>query len=1194
MRNKRKASEVFTTSPYRRRGNRIKQYILDSSEEKESSSDELPEQTQDEEEWEINGILDETESQYLLDWVGPWSPTWEPKNHASEVAVQVWEKKKKKQSAAEKGQALVQLPPVQSHISTFDEPAETPQQDPIVHTPLESPLFVPVDPVSPVSQASNLPTTSGLATETSSQSLAGLRSPSRPHNDTVFESIPRAPIPLEYCLPGEFEDLPSSAPQSVRSLDRVSLRYTENQTRTGRLFEGPELPHRGGNTTVQPTPRTVIPETPSVLLNRPLSQFSRTGFHPGRPGSQQGADSVDLSLNTVSSRPSLTNNNQLAANSSSTANISSIQRLPGSLDRSLSFVPESVPANTFQPLTSQPFNSPAPPSSNSTSLLASIAPSRKYFLSTPTVSSDSIVASRSTIGRAGVVPESSTANIRPLPRQFSATRITMDDSNQPKEGASMSQIMEKYSHLEGSTPQEKLKNAYAKLREKSTVESLQNEASATPSSVGDIEASEPPTVPETVAPLSVRVDKDTSHADTIQEPMVESLEESEPTHVSESIQTIQPSALTIGHTEEKLPGSLNLGPSEFAVPLPMDSRVKDDYERVLSESHDFLERLAELKPQGSEQGQVVSSLQQALERLSNAATHPDINVAQHMKDAESNLEQEAAWADYSSAKFLLLSYLIKAASHHDLHLMIAVRGDKSQNVVERYLTGKGFSYTRPREEMGSGTAVEVSMIKGVLSFGIQTTRSDGIVETYKPPAALIALDSSLDVKNPSVEHMRTTFVRNGHLLPVLRLIVASSSEHVELCFPGPSSPEHISFLLRYSAQLIDIVGDLQDDALGVHEDADEILNCLLSDNFNASWSLPSIEPLREANLSEDSELEEPGQAEAEKEKPAISQAPKRLFTEESSELSSKRPRMDESQDVSQFTASSKDDSQTLDSQIQFLEKNLIKMQTSHAADLKKLRDALAAAESRALKAERDLGMLQHRFEHRKATQHKVEKERDQLLQTKTTIEQRQEKQKDDISKLKDERTQLKQDLEQAREALKSGGGDMAELEKAREEIRRLTKENASLERKADFANKQAEYTREQYQTASNVAAQSGNELRQLREENEALKTKAAGEATRLRELNIQNDEKRHLRRIEELENLLSSREELLHKKEDELREIRKNRPSTRSTSTQPRSPNLNARNLSRPTSPGLNNNNNGSTFPGRGSALRFSSEMSLP
>lgn len=297
-----------------------------------------------------------------------------------------------------------------------------------------------------------------------------------------------------------------------------------------------------------------------------------------------------------------------------------------------------------------------------------------------------------------------------------------------------------------------------------------------------------------------------------------------------------------------------------------------------------------------------------------------------------------------------------------------------------------------------------------------------------------------------------------------------------------------------------------------------------------------------------------------------------------------------SQEPTQFTDSSKFPSQTLDSDLQALEKHLVQMRTTHATELEKLQKTLLETQTRLQEREKILGTLQHRYETRTKDLHKIRQERDRLVESKSTSEQRLEKQKDEISKLKDERTELRHDLEKAREELKSGGGSLAELESLREEIRRLTRENAGLERKAEYEGRQAEYTREQYQTASNVAAQSGNEIRQLREENEALNRKVAGDATRLRELNMQSNDARHLSRIAELEATLSSRDDMLRRKEDELREIRKNRPSTRSTSTQPRSPKLNPGN-SRPTSPGYGNN--GSNFPGRGSALRFSSEMSL-
>lgn len=109
----------------------------------------------------------------------------------------------------------------------------------------------------------------------------------------------------------------------------------------------------------------------------------------------------------------------------------------------------------------------------------------------------------------------------------------------------------------------------------------------TPSSLGDIDATVPTSIPETIAPLSVRSDTDSVthshtaihhvHSGALLQPHLTS-------DVLASMQTIQPSALTVESAEEAPPGSVRLGPSEFAVTLPMDSRVKDDYDRVLADA----------------------------------------------------------------------------------------------------------------------------------------------------------------------------------------------------------------------------------------------------------------------------------------------------------------------------------------------------------------------------------------------------------------------------------------------------------------------------------------------------------------------------------------------------------------------------------------------------------------------------------
>lgn len=148
--------------------------------------------------------------------------------------------------------------------------------------------------------------------------------------------------------------------------------------------------------------------------------------------------------------------------------------------------------------------------------------------------------------------------------------------------------------LPGSTPRERIRNAWAQLnQEPQSMGTQMTSGVDSPSSVGDIEASMPVSVPETTAPLSVRAEADPFSHTAVHHAHSSLLPPSELAHShlgQPSMQTIHPSALTASGMEEIIPGSVYLGPSEFAVTLPMDSRVKDDYERVLADAATSIRR----------------------------------------------------------------------------------------------------------------------------------------------------------------------------------------------------------------------------------------------------------------------------------------------------------------------------------------------------------------------------------------------------------------------------------------------------------------------------------------------------------------------------------------------------------------------------------------------------------------------------
>lgn len=239
----------------------------------------------------------------------------------------------------------------------------------------------------------------------------------------------------------------------------------------------------------------------------------------------------------------------------------------------------------------------------------------------------------------------------------------------------------------------------------------------------------------------------------------------------------------------------------------------------------------------SQREYLISRMHEVTGRLNNVTMHPDLNIAHHLTFNDSKIENEASWAEYSSSKFYLLGRLVEVASTYDIHLILEVRGEMKQRILERYLLGKGFSYTKPREEMGGN--VEVSLAKDSLSFGIHS--HEGVRDLIKSPSAILALDTAFDPKSPTVQHIRTTYTRNNDLLPVIWLLVSNTCEHIELCLPDLPEADRLRLLLQYTAHLHDDVGDLQDNALGVFEDVDELL-IYLRDSLT-SWPLPIIEPL---------------------------------------------------------------------------------------------------------------------------------------------------------------------------------------------------------------------------------------------------------------------------------------------------------------------------------------------------------------
>ncbi len=146
-----------------------------------------------------------------------------------------------------------------------------------------------------------------------------------------------------------------------------------------------------------------------------------------------------------------------------------------------------------------------------------------------------------------------------------------------------------------------------------------------------------------------------------------------------------------------------------------------------------------------------------------------------------------------------------------------------------------------------------------------------------------------------------------------------------------------------------------------------------------------------------------------------------------------------------------------------------------------------------------------------------------------------------------------------------------ELAKSRAETRALSEKLAaqtpadleeaqvkrdSLEKKLKNTNNDLEYLRSRYQAASSSAAELAAENSDLKTQIKHLEHKSSDATIRLHEINNKNMVEDQQRRIDDMQAIISQREQQLDRAEKELRALKNGRRETRSSSV-PRSPRLN-------------------------------------
>ena len=229
------------------------------------------------------------------------------------------------------------------------------------------------------------------------------------------------------------------------------------------------------------------------------------------------------------------------------------------------------------------------------------------------------------------------------------------------------------------------------------------------------------------------------------------------------------------------------------------------------------------------------------------------------------------------------------------------------------------------------------------------------------------------------------------------------------------------------------------------------------------------------------------------------------------------------------------------------------LKASHAEREKGLNNDLARVQQQLEEYNSALSGLQERFEDRSRMIADLRREKTSLESTATVLERKREALTNENTALKEKCKSLEGDLRAARDALlASPTSAIVNLEKAEAQIRQHQTDKTALERKLEYAKNENELVRNTYQEASKSAMEFASRISILEAENKILQTKASATAIDLAAISQRNENAVLQNQNAGLEAKLTHTEDMLRRKEEEIRELRRGRGmGTRGTSVKP-------------------------------------------
>lgn len=294
------------------------------------------------------------------------------------------------------------------------------------------------------------------------------------------------------------------------------------------------------------------------------------------------------------------------------------------------------------------------------------------------------------------------------------------------------------------------------------------------------------------------------------------------------------------------------GKAEFIVPLCMQKRILRQYIDTIEYYPASLKQ--NMTEEHLSEGHA-QKLNELLGRLANVANHIGLEGGGPGSQDTVLSEQEALYAEMSSEKFKFLGHLFEVARKENLHVALIARSGPLHDIIETFLKGKKVRYNRPDTFSRSDPRTAHGQLQvSVIASGKE---GDAGVTVARKADLVIGLDETFNANDNQVVDLRTSNNSIGQIAPVIRLVVYSSVEHLDLCLPRMLEPvDRLRKLIFCVWHTQTIVGELEADEPDSIFCAEQVAKFLRNGSQAGSWTIPSIRPIENIpnNMDSDSSL----------------------------------------------------------------------------------------------------------------------------------------------------------------------------------------------------------------------------------------------------------------------------------------------------------------------------------------------------